>query len=73
MLTILFCILLIWVMWKVGVLMLKLTCSAIGVVLMIIFLPVILLGMVFFGLISLAFPLLIVIGLVSLVMGFSLE
>jgi len=41
------------------------------VLMYVVFLPMILIGMVFCGLLYLAFPILIVVGIVSLIAGFA--
>ena len=67
MMEILFTILMFVVFGRILILALSLGWGIVKVLLTLIFLPVILLGAFAFGLIRLAFPLLLVVGIVSLI------
>ena len=64
MFTILFCICLLWVFGKLLVFGVKATWGIAKILVTVALLPVVLIGMVLFGLIYIAFPILIVIGIV---------
>lgn len=67
MLTLLFGICLLWVFGKLLFFGIKATWGIFKILLTVVLLPVILIGMVVGGLIYIAFPILIVIGIISLV------
>lgn len=67
MLTLLFGICMIWVFGKLLVFGVKAAWGIIKILVTIVLLPLVLIGMVAGGLLYLAFPILIVIGIVSLV------
>ena len=67
MLSLLFTICMIWVFGKLFCFGLKAAWGISKFVLNIVFLPLILIGMVIGGLMSIAFPILIVVGIVALV------
>ena len=67
MLTLLFVICLLWVFGKLLIFALKATWSISKILLTIVLLPAILIIMVIGGLIYIAFPILIIIGIVSLI------
>lgn len=66
MFTLLFGILMIWIFGKLLVLAFKATWGITKVLFTLVFLPVVLIGLVVGGLLSVAFPILIIVGLVSL-------
>ena len=66
MLEILFAVCMLWVFGKLFIWGLRAAWGLTKLLFIVIFLPVILIGMVLAGLISIAFPILIVIGIVSL-------
>lgn len=66
MLTLLFCICLIGIFGKLFVFGIKMTWGISKIILSVIFLPIILIGMVIGGLIQIAFPILIIVGILSL-------
>lgn len=66
MLTILFLIFLIWIFGKLFFFGIRAAWGISKFLLMIVFFPVILIGMLFVGLIHLAFPLLLIIGVVAM-------
>ena len=65
MLEILFTICILWVFGKLFFLGLKAAWGLTKLLLVVLFLPVLLIGLVFGGLISIAFPIVIVIGIIS--------
>lgn len=67
MLTLLFVICMLWVFGKLLIFALKATWSISKILLTVVLLPVILIIMVIGGLLYIAFPLLIIIGIVSLI------
>jgi hypothetical protein len=67
--TVLFFILFLIVFGKMIGFAIRATWSIFKVMLYIVFLPLILVGMVFGGLLYLAFPILIIVGIVSLIAG----
>lgn len=71
MLTMLFILALIWLMWKIVLLGLKLTWGIAKFLCAVILLPIILIGLVCVGLIYIAIPVLIVVGIVVLVKGLA--
>lgn len=66
MLTILFLIFLIWIFGKLFFFGIRAAWGISKFLLMIVFFPIILIGMLFVGLIHLAFPLLLIIGVVAM-------
>lgn len=66
MLTILFLIGAFWIFEKLFVFGLKMSWGILKILLTIGFLPLILIGMVLIGLIKIAFPILIVVGIIAL-------
>lgn len=71
MLTILFLICLLWIFGKLFLFGIKATWGILKILLTVILIPVILVGMVIAGIIYIAFPILIVIGIVSFVVSRS--
>lgn len=71
MLTMLFILALIWLMWKMVPLGLKLTWGIAKFLGAVILLPVFLIGLVCVGLIYIAIPVLIIAGIVVLVKGLA--
>ncbi len=69
MLTLLFMIFLIVFVWKSIVLAVKMTWGLTKVMVTIIFFPLILLGLVFAGMFYIAFPALVILWLISLVLN----
>ena len=69
MLELLFVVCMIWVFGKLFLIGMKAAWGISKILLTIVFLPVILIGMVIGGLIYLAFPILIIIGVISLLTG----
>ena len=69
MLELLFVVCMIWVFGKLFFIGMKAAWGISKILLTIVFLPVILIGMVIGGLIYLAFPILIIIGVVSMLTG----
>lgn len=67
MLTILFGILLVLIFGRIGIFAFKAAWGLAKILLTIVFLPLILIGLVVGGLISIALPVLIVIGIVALI------
>lgn len=67
MLEILFTICILWVFGKLFFLGLKAAWGLTKLLTIMVFLPIILIGMVLGGLISIAFPIVIVIGIISLI------
>ena len=67
MLEILFAICMIWVFGKLFFFGLRAAWGLTKLLLVVLFLPVLLIGLVFGGLISIAFPIVIVIGIISLI------
>lgn len=71
MLTILFCLALVWLIWKMVLLGLKLTWGIAKFICVVLLLPVLLIGLVFAGLIYIAIPVLVIAGIVVLVKGIA--
>ena len=69
MLTLIFSIALIWAIWKVAVLGIKLTWGITKILFSVIFFPVILIGLLLAGLAYIAIPAAIIIGLIALLTG----
>ena len=69
MLTILFCLALVWLIWKMVLLGLKLTWGIAKFICVVLLLPVLLIGLVFAGLIYIAIPVLVIAGIVVLIKG----
>ena len=67
MLTFIFSMLMIAVFWRVGCLALRLTWGLFRVLVSLVALPLILIGIFASGLLTLAFPLLAIVGLVTLI------
>ena len=67
MLSLLFTICMIWVFGKLFIFGVKTAWGISKLLLTVVFLPLILIGMVIGGLMSIAFPILIVVGIVALV------
>lgn len=67
MFTLLFAILMIWIFGKMIMLAMKATWGITKILFNLVFLPVVLIGLVIGGLLSVAFPILILVGLISLV------
>ncbi len=71
MLTILFCVAMVWLIWKIVLLGLKMTWGIAKFFGAVILLPIFLIGLVCVGLIYIAIPLLVVAGLVVLIKGLA--
>ena len=69
MLTMLFLICLIWIFIKLFLFGIKAAWGIFKILLTVVLIPLILIGMVVFGLIYIAFPILIVIGIVSYIVS----
>ena len=69
MLYILFMIGFIWLGWKLIVLAFRATWGITKVLFYIVFFPMILIGMVLGGLIYIAFPILVIVGIIALLCG----
>lgn len=67
MLSLLFTICMIWIFGKLFIFGVKTAWGISKLLLTVVFLPLILIGMVIGGLMSLAFPILIIVGIVALV------
>lgn len=73
MLTFLFVIALIWLVWKLLFLGIKATWGIAKFVCMVLLLPIFLIGLVFAGLIYVAVPILAIAGLIALFSGHTSE
>ena len=71
MLSILFLVLFFMVFGKIAAFAIKATWSIFKVALYLVFLPIVLVVMVFGGLVYIALPILAIIGLISLISGFG--
>lgn len=71
MLTFIFCIALIWLIWKMIFLGIKMTWGIAKLVCVVVLLPVLLIGLVCVGLIYIALPVLVIAGIVVLVRGIA--
>lgn len=67
MLSLLFTICMIWIFGKLFIFVVKAAWGISKLLLTVVFLPLILIGMVIGGLMSIAFPILIIVGIVALV------
>lgn len=67
MLTILFTVALVWVAWKILVLGIKVTWGIAKVLCAVLLLPIFIFGIVCVGLVYIAVPILIIVGLMALV------
>ena len=67
MLSLLFTICMIWIFGKLFIFGVKVAWGISKLLLTVVFLPLILIGMVIGGLMSIAFPILIIVGIVALV------
>lgn len=66
MLTALFILVFVWFMWKVIALAIKMTWGLLKVGIYVIFLPIVIIGLFFGGLIYIALPLAIIGGIIAL-------
>ncbi len=71
MLTVLFIISLLWVVWKIGMLGVRMAWGITKFVFGLIVFPVLVAGMFFLGLVYLAIPILIIAGIVALIGGLA--
>lgn len=65
MLTVIFVILSIWIFWKLAKISIKATWGLTKILVTFLFLPILLIGLLICGLIYIALPILLIIGLVS--------
>lgn len=71
MMSLLFMILMIWIFWKLIKLSVKATWGIAKVLFTLVFLPIVLVVLVFAGLLSIAFPILLIVGVVTLIGGLA--
>lgn len=71
MLTIIFIIALVWVLWKLVVLGIKAAWGITKIVCTVILLPAVLIGLVCVGLIYVAIPILVVVGIIAVIGGIA--